>query len=182
MITKTKHRDPYPAILPSNPSNSQKGKIIIITGASGGIGAVSSSFSPHLFLQIPHSDQLQAAAKVWAEAGANGIVIAARRLPALEKVAEQLRAICPETTVLPVKADISSVEEVDNLYKKIQQTFGRPADVLLNNAGYLRDDELIGETPVEEWWKGIVSPPFSLRMRILLILKSRKLTSKAATL
>ena len=50
MITKTKHRDPYPAILPSNPSNSQKGKIIIITGASGGIGAVRSSFFSRLFL------------------------------------------------------------------------------------------------------------------------------------
>jgi hypothetical protein len=47
MVTKTKRRDPYAAILPSNPSNSQKGKIIIITGASGGIGAVSSSFSLH---------------------------------------------------------------------------------------------------------------------------------------
>jgi hypothetical protein len=58
MITKTKHRDPYPAILPSNPSNSQKGKIIIITGASGGIGAVRSSFSLSYFFQGPLSDQL----------------------------------------------------------------------------------------------------------------------------
>jgi hypothetical protein len=54
MITKTKHRDPYPAILPSNPSNSQKGKIIIITGASGGIGAVRSSFSLQLFFFKAH--------------------------------------------------------------------------------------------------------------------------------
>jgi FlaA1/EpsC-like NDP-sugar epimerase len=53
MITKTKHRDPYPAILPSNPSNSQKGKIIIITGASGGIGAVRSSFFLQLFFSRP---------------------------------------------------------------------------------------------------------------------------------
>lgn len=77
-------------------------------------------------------------------------------------MAEELRVISPGTTVLPVKADISSVEDVSNLYKKIQQTFGRPADVLLNNAGYLRDDQLIGEAPVEEWWKGIVNPPVSL--------------------
>jgi hypothetical protein len=40
MATQTKRRDPYPAVDPSNPSNSQKGRIIIITGASGGIGAV----------------------------------------------------------------------------------------------------------------------------------------------
>ncbi len=41
LATKTLRRDPYPAILPSNPANSQKGKIIIITGGSSGIGAVS---------------------------------------------------------------------------------------------------------------------------------------------
>lgn len=40
-ITKTTHRDPYPAISPTNPSNSQSGKIIIITGASSGLGEVS---------------------------------------------------------------------------------------------------------------------------------------------
>jgi hypothetical protein len=28
-LTKTVRRDPYPAILPSNPSNSQEGKIIV---------------------------------------------------------------------------------------------------------------------------------------------------------
>lgn len=61
MVTKTKHRDPYPAILPANPSNSQKGKIIIITGASGGIGAVSSLYSlnPHPEPHILTSSRLQ---------------------------------------------------------------------------------------------------------------------------
>jgi hypothetical protein len=43
MATQTKRRNPYPAIDPSSPSNSQKGRIIIITGASGGIGAVRES-------------------------------------------------------------------------------------------------------------------------------------------
>jgi hypothetical protein len=42
-ITPTTHRDPYPAILPTNSSNSQADKIIIITGGNGGIGAVSST-------------------------------------------------------------------------------------------------------------------------------------------
>jgi hypothetical protein len=46
MPTPTKRRDPYPAIDPSKPSNFQKGKIIIITGASGGIGAVRQSPAP----------------------------------------------------------------------------------------------------------------------------------------
>ena len=40
-ITKATHRDPYPAISPEKPENSQAGKIIIITGGGSGIGAVS---------------------------------------------------------------------------------------------------------------------------------------------
>lgn len=39
-ITKSVHRDPYWAIDFKNPANDQSGKIIIITGASAGIGAV----------------------------------------------------------------------------------------------------------------------------------------------
>jgi hypothetical protein len=39
-LTKTMHREPYDDILPTNPINSRKGKIVIITGAYGGIGAV----------------------------------------------------------------------------------------------------------------------------------------------
>ncbi|KAF4628853.1 hypothetical protein G7Y89_g9295 [Cudoniella acicularis] len=133
MPTKTKRRDPYPAILPTNPQNSQKGKIIVITGASTGIG--------------------KAAAKVWIEAGATGVVIAARRIEVLEQVAKELRAINPNTKVLPIKANIVSVEDAKNLFATVQKTFGRPADVLLNNAGVVADDELIGETPIEQWWK-----------------------------
>ena len=41
-LTKSMHRDLYPAIEPTNPALSAKGKVIIITGAGGGLGAVSS--------------------------------------------------------------------------------------------------------------------------------------------
>lgn len=133
MATKTPRREPYPAILPTNPANSQKGKIIIITGASAGIGA--------------------AAARVWAQAGAEGVVIAARGLPALQKVARDLQSTYPNTKTLAVKADITSTEEVKNLFASVQKTFGRPADFLLNNAGYLEDGKLIGETSADDWWK-----------------------------
>lgn len=134
-ITKTTHRDPYPAILPTNPSNSQSGKIIIITGASSGLG--------------------EAAAKVWAKAGASGIVIGARSIEALEKVATELRNISPTSKVVAIKVDIANESDVKNLYFQVQKTFGRPVDVLLNIAGYLRDEETIGETEVEQWWKGV---------------------------
>ncbi|KAL2069322.1 hypothetical protein VTL71DRAFT_15660 [Oculimacula yallundae] len=132
MATKTMRRDPYPAISPTNPENSQKDRIIIITGASAGVG--------------------EAAAKVWARAGAKGIVIAARNLERLNKIAEELRAISPSTTVLPVKVDIANESDVKILFAEIQKTFGRAADVLLNNAGYLKDGSIV-DTPVDKWWQ-----------------------------
>ncbi|PVH80210.1 NAD(P)-binding protein [Cadophora sp. DSE1049] len=132
LATKTLRRDPYPAILPTNPSNSQRDRIIIITGASVGLG--------------------EAAAKVWARAGAKGIVITARNLSALNKLAEVLKAISPSTNVLSVKTDISNEHDVKNLFAEIQKTFGRAADVLLNNAGLLEDSNAI-DTPVDKWWK-----------------------------
>ena len=45
LVTKTSHRDPYPAVLPSKPNNSQEGKLVIITGGGAGIGAVMNSTS-----------------------------------------------------------------------------------------------------------------------------------------
>jgi len=49
-FTKTVHRDQYPSIDPASPKLSQKGKTIIVTGASQGIGKVS--LSPFVKLSI----------------------------------------------------------------------------------------------------------------------------------
>ena len=42
-LTKSMHRDVYPAVEPTNEALSARGKVIIITGAGGGLGAVSIS-------------------------------------------------------------------------------------------------------------------------------------------
>lgn len=40
-LTKSMQRDVYPAIDPTNPKLSAKGKVVLITGAGGGLGNVS---------------------------------------------------------------------------------------------------------------------------------------------
>jgi NAD(P)-dependent dehydrogenase (short-subunit alcohol dehydrogenase family) len=79
-------------------------------------------------------------------------VIAGRRLNVLEIVEKELKTIDSSVQVLTSQTDISSEEQVKALYASVQSTFGRPADVLLNNAGVL-DDALIADQTVERWWK-----------------------------
>lgn len=45
-LTKSMHRDIYPAVDPGKPALSAQGKVIMITGAGGGLGAVSPSIPP----------------------------------------------------------------------------------------------------------------------------------------
>lgn len=88
------------------------GKVVLITGASGGIGA--------------------AVAKRLASKGAS-LVLSARRLEPLSNLAEECEALgSPKVLAIPV--EISSKAEVDALYVQASETFGR-IDVVLNAAG-----------------------------------------------
>ena len=84
-----------------------KGKVAIVTGASGGIGL--------------------ATAKLLSSKGAK-VVLVARSKDKLEKLAKEL----PEA--IAVIADISKVEEVKNMVELVYEQFGR-IDILVNNAG-----------------------------------------------
>jgi dehydrogenase/reductase SDR family protein 4 len=89
---------------------SLKGKVVLITGASRGIG--------------------QAAAIGLAQTGAD-ISIASRKLPDLEKVAEEVRKTGGKC--LPVAAHVGKTEEINNLVKRVLEEFGK-IDILVNNA------------------------------------------------
>ncbi len=89
---------------------SLKDKVILITGASRGIG--------------------QSAAIGLAQMGAD-VAIASRKLPDLEKVAEEVRKTGRKC--LPVAAHIGKTEEINNLVKKVLEEFGK-IDILVNNA------------------------------------------------
>ncbi|KAK5058537.1 hypothetical protein LTR84_010800 [Exophiala bonariae] len=131
-LTKTIRRDPYDAISPTNPELSAAGKVIIITGGGSGLGA--------------------AAAEVWARAGAEGIVVAGRRLANLEETVSKLQAINNgKTKTIAIQADLAKDAEVANLFAETLKTFGRSPDVVLANAGVLIEGK-VGETSPDEWW------------------------------
>jgi NAD(P)-dependent dehydrogenase (short-subunit alcohol dehydrogenase family) len=87
-----------------------KGNVALITGASRGIG--------------------QAIALEFARAGAD-VVVASRKLPDLEKVAEEIRKTGRKC--LPVAAHMARMEEINNLVGRVKGEFGR-IDILVNNA------------------------------------------------
>lgn len=89
---------------------SLESKVVLITGASRGIG--------------------QAAAIKLAEAGAD-VAIASRKLPELEKVAEEVRKTGKRC--VPVAAHIGKMEDINNLVKRVLEEFGK-IDILVNNA------------------------------------------------
>jgi dehydrogenase/reductase SDR family protein 4 len=89
---------------------SLKSKVVLITGASRGIGQVT--------------------AIGLAQAGAD-VAIASRKLPDLEKVAEEIKKTGRKC--LPVPAHIGKVEEINNLVKRVLEEFGK-IDILVNNA------------------------------------------------
>ncbi|MBZ4418201.1 SDR family oxidoreductase [Myxococcus sp. RHSTA-1-4] len=88
-----------------------KGRVVLITGASGGIG--------------------RAAAKRYAEAGAD-VVLAARRLPRVEDAAREVASL--GVRALPVRCDVTVGEDVERLMRETEAAFGG-LDVLVNNAG-----------------------------------------------
>lgn len=104
----------------NNPINS---KVVIITGASSGIGA--------------------AVARRLARDGMR-LTLAARRLDRLEKVAAEVEALGGEALIME-----TDVRNRDELQRMVQATFDRwgRIDVLLNNAGLGNDRPLIRVKP-----------------------------------
>jgi NADP-dependent 3-hydroxy acid dehydrogenase YdfG len=100
------------------------GKVVMITGASRGIGA--------------------ATARVFAEAGAR-VVLLARGGDAIAELAGEIGE-----AAIAVPCDISRYWEVEAAVNTAVQTFGR-LDVLIGNAGILKPIVSLAEADPEEW-------------------------------
>lgn len=106
--------------------NNIEGKVIVITGASSGLG--------------------EAAASLLSEQGA-ALVLAARRTERIERLAGEIRS--KGRKALAVTTDVTKVEQVRELVNKAMAAFGR-IDVMINNAGLMQQSPL-DSGKIEEW-------------------------------
>ncbi|KAK5049394.1 hypothetical protein LTR84_004323 [Exophiala bonariae] len=130
--TPTVHRDQYPTINPRNPEVSQAGKVVIITGASSGIGA--RGFAP-----------------AFAKAGPKAIVLVGRNIRRLKQTEEVIRAINPNVEYISVPTDLTDPASVDRLFRLVRSRYGH-ADVLVNNAGTFSPSDVLGNVDPNAWW------------------------------
>ena len=107
------------------------GKAGIVTGVSSGLGF---AFVEGL-----------------AEAGAD-LLIAARRIDRLEKVAEKISKSTGRK-IIPLKVDVTSEEDIKNMVRRADAAFGR-VDVIVNNAGVAVMKPAV-QVELEEWNKVI---------------------------
>lgn len=99
-------------------------KVAVVTGAGSGIG--------------------EAIATLLHEEGAK-VILAGRNKDKLQNVANQL----PQDSVKVVPTDVTKKEEVDELIKIAQQTFGG-LDIVINSAGQMLSSK-ITDYQVDEW-------------------------------
>jgi len=102
------------------------GRVAVVTGASSGLG-----------VQM---------AKALARQGAD-VVILARRMERLEKVADEIKKL--GVKCLPIRCDVTNTEDVKKAAEITEKEFGR-VDILVNNAGggHVGPTE---ETTDEQW-------------------------------
>jgi len=106
---------------------SLKGQVALVTGASSGLGA--------------------AAAKGLADSGAAVVVNFHSQAGPAEKLVDEIRTAGGQA--IAVGADVSKEEEVEELFEKTIEAFGR-LDILLANSG-LQQDAAIDQMTLEQW-------------------------------
>jgi NADP-dependent 3-hydroxy acid dehydrogenase YdfG len=165
----TTHRDVYTAIEPQQSSLSQKGKVVIVTGASQGLGArVSTS---RLFFVISsimlNLRYIQAFVPSFASAGARAIVLVARSVDKLKVVASSVAEAFPEVETLSVPTDITDTASVAALFAVVKEKYGH-ADVLINNAGVFKAISPVKDVDQQMWWEEMVSQTHKSHFALLI--------------
>jgi NADP-dependent 3-hydroxy acid dehydrogenase YdfG len=107
-------------------SNNIEGKVVVITGASSGLG--------------------EAAARLLSAEGAT-VVLGARRVDRIQSLAKELSA--RDRKALAIATDVTHHDQVKKLVDTAVQTYGR-IDVMLNNAGLMPHSPL-ERLKIDDW-------------------------------
>ncbi|KAI0904955.1 cellulase signal transduction associated dehydrogenase [Ustulina deusta] len=114
--TRATHSATYPAIDPSRSDLSTVGKVVVITGASGGIGrGASSSF---------------------AVSGPRALILLGRCSDALDETATSVRAAFKELVVQTHQVDLCDMSALRDVLNNVTAEFGG-IDILVHCAGVL---------------------------------------------
>ncbi|KAL7814028.1 putative NADP(+)-dependent dehydrogenase [Trichoderma gracile] len=114
--TKVAHSTTYPAISPSSPALSTNGKVVLITGASGGIG--------------------RATAASYAVSGPRALILLGRRSDALAETEALVRSKNADVAVQAHKVDLCDAPAVRDVFNKVAAEFGG-IDIVIHAAGVL---------------------------------------------
>ncbi len=118
---------PSPIAIGEGRTQRFEGRVVLITGAAGGLGS--------------------ATARRFAAEGAN-LALLDRDGDAAEQLATELTGQGADTLALSV--DVTDAEAIENAISRVEDHFGR-LDVLFNNAGVGSGSYSLAELPPEEW-------------------------------
>lgn len=125
-----KQYDTYDFIDPSRFTGKLGGKVVLITGASAGLGRVSCL--------------------AFAKAGAS-VACVARRREQLDALVDEIK-IRHDVPATAIVADVSDSAAAKRIVSEAEHNLG-PVDILLNCAGITRFGNLVHEEDLTTWWR-----------------------------
>jgi NADP-dependent 3-hydroxy acid dehydrogenase YdfG len=126
------YRDQYPSINPTSATLSQASKVILITGASAGIGA--RGFAP-----------------TFAKAAPKAIVLVGRDVTKLKAIEVSIKSINQEVDTIVCSTEVTDEPSLSALFSKIKSSFGY-VDVFVNNAVVFSTQGFLNAVNHSKWW------------------------------
>ncbi|KAL4818478.1 hypothetical protein BDW67DRAFT_182636 [Aspergillus spinulosporus] len=111
--------------------NEIRGRLALITGASGGIGA--------------------ACARQLAEKGVHLALTYASNLSAITSLTKQIKTTFPDLRISIHQVDVASAEQIQDMFLQIDKEHGQRPDILVSNAGYGKRVPQVWDITLEEF-------------------------------